>query len=352
MDATELINALQSIKDKFFTNNNMPKLVVGSGLSISYGIQGMEELQEHLNSKMPKILIDKPECIEKWDVISKRLESMDLENSLAVLDASKDQHLLTAITAETSKILLNTMQSKMVDIFNKDSGFKKMISFLSKSCSSNNRVLDIMTSNYDMLIELVADGLGIQCIDGFEGNILSKFNENVLKNPSAKYKTNGSHRYIRLFKPHGSLNWIKAGNDYMKYNDINSLLLDIDKICIVAPGGAKYRAGLTERCFRSNREIFNELIAYDFKIPLIIFGYGFNDEHFNALFMDNQTRPLLVISKSISPDIVERLKLSSDNVAIYFDGKCGLNKLLYKSQIYTVSDDLWNLDVFVERIIA
>ena len=35
------------IKRRTLSNNNMPKLIVGTGLSVVYGIPGMNELADH-----------------------------------------------------------------------------------------------------------------------------------------------------------------------------------------------------------------------------------------------------------------------------------------------------------------
>lgn len=41
---------VEDIKQRNLSRNNMPKLIVGTGLSIIYGVPGMKDLAEHLRT--------------------------------------------------------------------------------------------------------------------------------------------------------------------------------------------------------------------------------------------------------------------------------------------------------------
>ena len=48
----EFDDIIEDIKQKNLSRNNMPKLIVGTGLSICYGVLGMSALVFHLNRKI------------------------------------------------------------------------------------------------------------------------------------------------------------------------------------------------------------------------------------------------------------------------------------------------------------
>lgn len=45
---------VEDIKQRNLSRNNMPKLIVGTGLSVIYGVPGMKELAEHLGKEINK----------------------------------------------------------------------------------------------------------------------------------------------------------------------------------------------------------------------------------------------------------------------------------------------------------
>ena len=107
---------------------------------------------------------------------------------------------------------------------------------------------------------------------GFSGNLYQRFDENILKNPHEFYSKNIT--LVRLFKPHGSVNWIKEdGKDY-QLNDYRRLKIKKENIDIIAPGSFKYKSSMVNSVFRYHREIFNELIS-ESKKSYSIFIYGY-----------------------------------------------------------------------------
>lgn len=61
----------------------------------------------------------------------------------------------------------------------------------------------------------------------------------------------------------------------------------------------KYKSEMINSFFRCHREIFNELITDSKKnYSIFIYGYGFNDQHFNTVFEDTQ-KDVLVLTRTI-----------------------------------------------------
>lgn len=349
MDKDRLLEVIQKIKESHLSRTNFPKLMVGTGLSVNYKIAGMSALNEELNRFFSCMRNNDPNR-EKWESIKDNVSTNGLENGLQDVDFNRDVDFIECITKCTANLLLDDLSSNINDIMNKDTGFKKLLNYLLNTCSANHNVLDIMTPNYDLIIELICDSMGIQVIDGFLGNIYYKFDQYLLKQPNKKYILNSHYKYARLFKPHGSINWISGDNGLVKINDFRSLKHNIDKISIIAPGGDKYRQGMTVDEYRIMREEFNNVLSRSSLCPILIFGYGFNDDHFNCTIFENLNRPLLVISRSIKGEILE--KLNKNNNAVAFYSKNGSSYLLFRGTSYIINEKLWDINIFANNFFA
>ena len=72
-------------------------------------------------------------------------------------------------------------------IYEKDTGFCRLLNYLSGTVSVDKKIIDIMTPNYDRIIEIICDKLGIGVITGFYGSLYGKFSRNLLKQPTEVY---------------------------------------------------------------------------------------------------------------------------------------------------------------------
>lgn len=91
----------------------------------------------------------------------------------------------------------------MDEIYNRETGFRSLLNYLRNSVSCNNIIIDTMTLNYDRSIEIVCDSLKIKAITGFKGNIMNHYSDTYIRDINKKEFD------VRLFKSHGSLNWIE-----------------------------------------------------------------------------------------------------------------------------------------------
>lgn len=337
----------KDIKDRYLSKTNFPKLIIGTGLSISMGIPGMEGLSDKLNEEFEHCNDDS--LVKLWQKYKDRIKD-GLEAALADI-SSDDEPLVEAIRVITSEYILNKEHEKHSDILSKMSGLERLLKYLQGTVSVNYPVIDIMTPNYDRVIELVCDKLKIASTLGFAGNMYQSFNENILRKPHDYYSKNIT--LVRLFKPHGSLNWIKKGDKEYQVNDYEYLKRNKQYIDIIAPGGMKYKSGMLNSTFRCHREIFNELIT-DARnsFSLFIYGYGFNDQHFNIVFEDTQ-KDVIVLSKTIKSDIINKVLKNENWTLFYAEDKSGdentsRNYMIYRCRRYEIDRDLWDLGVFTD----
>lgn len=333
---------VEDIKQRNLSRNNMPKLIIGTGLSVIYGIPGMKELAGYLQKEISK---SKEYDLKKmWERHYDTIASKGLEIGLADL-TPEEMVLVNKIKILTAEYVLNSEEKLHAEILKRDTGFSRLLSYLRQTVSVNKRMIDIMTPNYDRIIEIVCDKLGIGVITGFQGNLYSRFYRNLLKQPTEFYNCR-KKTWVRLFKPHGSINWICENNKEYLTNNYNVLKEKTNCIEIVTPGSSKYEISLTNNTFRTMREDFNELLDMERQNSLLFYGYGFNDAHFDTVFLDSFQRNVLIIAKEVKPEILEKA-LERKNITVFY---CEENKdyMIYKSKKYRCELSLWNIDQFAD----
>lgn len=337
---------VEDIKQRNLSRNNMPKVIVGTGLSVIYGVPGMRELAEHLAKELDQSS-DK-HLKEIWKNHCDEIETNGLEAGLANLTQTEND-FVDAIKPITARFILESEEKLHKTILEKDTGFCRLLNYLSGTVSVDKKVIDIMTPNYDRIIEIICDKLGIGVITGFSGSLYGKFNRSLLKQPTEMYNCR-KYAWIRLFKPHGSINWIREnGNEYLT-NDYEILKEKAEYIEIVTPGSSKYKAGMTNNTFRHMREEFNELLNSKDNYSLLIYGYGFNDDHFDTALFENFQKNVLILSRDVKPDIIHKA-LAKKNITVFYheDDK---DYMIYKSRKYTIDLPVWDINRFADLFIG
>lgn len=333
---------VEDIKQRNLSRNNMPKLIIGTGLSVIYGVPGMKELAEHLETEIGNSSQKRLKKI--WEKHYDDIKSNGLEAGLANLTQSENI-LVDAIKPITAKYILESEEGLHKEILEKNTGFCKLLAYLGGTVSVSKRVIDIMTPNYDRIIEIVCDKLGIGVITGFQGSLYGKFNRNLLKQPTEMYNCKNGI-WVRLFKPHGSINWVnEEGNEYLT-NNYEILKEKAEYIEIVTPGSSKYKVGLTNNTFRCMREEFNELLNPEDSYSLLIYGYGFNDDHFDTALFDSFQKNVLILSRSVKQEIVNKA-LERKNITVFYHQN-DKEYMIYKSKKYIIDLPVWDIDQFAD----
>lgn len=337
---------VEDIKKNNLSRNIMPKLIVGTGLSLIYGVPGMKALAEYLGKEIKKS--KDTDLKAMWENRQDVIKSKGLEIGLANLTQA-ESILVDQIKLLTTKYILSSEEKIHGTILEKNTGFSRLLAYLSNTASVNNRVIDVMTPNYDRVIEIVCDKLGIGVITGFQGGLYCRFNRNLLRQPMELYNCKKS-TWIRLFKPHGSINWINEnGNEYLT-NNYEVLHQKLDYIEIVTPGSSKYREGLINNTFRCMREEFNELLSLEHNYSLLFYGYGFNDDHFDTALFDSFQKNVLISSRDVKLEILNKALERKNIIVFYHDGSN--DYMIYKSKKYVVDIPLWDINQFADIFIG
>ena len=149
--------------------------------------------------------------------------------------------------------------------------------FLRRICAKSVR--DIFTLNYDTLIEATLDNVRFHYIDGFRGSRNGWFDPSIFDEEPV------SNQYFRVYKLHGSINWIRESTGHVRRVMVSSVA-DIKDPVVVYPSEQKYlqtQFGAYEILMGRFRE---RLRAGRPNNCLVTLGYSYNDEHINEAIID------------------------------------------------------------------
>jgi hypothetical protein len=214
----------------------------------------------------------------------------------------------SALTNSSAKLILgnpeiNVTSKDLDDCLNhaKDALIKQCIlkpkpegthkTFLKKVLTRplNLKRLNLFTLNYDTLVEQAADAEGIVLIDGFVGAIERIFRpesyDQDLYFPAetTEGRVHRLDRVVHFYKLHGSVNWYAKEPDWDNPYGVsvcNNVTNDISPV-LIYPTPLKYG----ETVGMPYSELFRRF-AWAIVRPqstLFVIGYGFGDEHVNAI---------------------------------------------------------------------
>lgn len=275
MERDDIFRAVQSsIKDT-------PLLMIGSGYSATHGLPGMKALGEHLFAQL--------DCKYRgtacWDIFCENIQKGDdLETALSEVTLTPE--ILTDVKCETWN-LISASDLKLFEHIIFDNEPLPLSRLLKKLCQAQPRKLDIITTNYDRIVEYACDAIGMPVVTGFDGNYLKRF--------SGKFR---SQNAVNLLKVHGSLDVFQdAHNATVSIPMLRELRSGLIPE-IITPGRSKYEAILegTPRYL---------LVGADERIQragsFLCIGYGFNDTQVQARIL-TQIRagiPIVVLTRTV-----------------------------------------------------
>ena len=208
----------------------------------------------------------------------------------------------------------------------------------------NLRRVNLFTLNYDTLIEKGADAEGAVLVDGFVGTLQRVFRPEsydldfYFPAQTTEGRVHRFDRAMHLYKLHGSITWYKTlpgwENPYGLYATFFKQDNKEDEV-IIYPSPLKYGQALDlpySELFRR----FGNSVAQP-QAVLFTIGYGFGDEHVNAIIRQALAIPsftLVVVDPEPNNDfVVELMNLGDDRVWIVRGWELGtfehfVNKLL------------------------
>lgn len=299
---------------------NPPLIVWGSGATVSFGIPSMGALNDRLKKE-----------ISDFDINNDNLE-IELGKEKYQDKIPEIKKVIWNEINEADKLVLEKLTTSNSRDFN---GIKLLIQ---KFIEVHPQVLNIVTTNYDRVLEYTMSYYDILFTDGFYGKVLSSFNENLFQTKNV----------VNLIKVHGSLNWFNIDGE-IRY--INSCF---DKYTpqIIAPGKSKYQEAYNS----PYRELIQKADnAIKEASSFLVVGFGFNDEHLTPRIKTQIKKgvPLVLITRKITDSTFKELK-GAERYILFEENLSGQTNVIYKSsnseieQSIVLAGDFWQLSKFME----
>ena len=296
-----------------------PVIIWGSGATIPYGLPGMKDFRKSLQSELQ-------------DIDS----SANLESVLAKIE---DEESVDKIRKIIKAKVLKSDITCLKKFIQNENHLEPVTKMIEKFYNAHPQKIDIVTTNYDRVLEYAISRAGYNYTDGFTGQPLSKFSKSSFR----------EEKIINLIKVHGSLNWIihKDNLFFLPYEPkINGL-----RPVMILPSKRKFQDAY--------KEPYRTLIARsDESIEkadsFLVVGFGFNDEHLTPKIEGRikQGIPIVIVTKEATDSC--KNKISSSSQYCLFEESGNQTKVTFREKsekleryIY-IDDDYWSLNKFME----
>ncbi len=186
----------------------------------------------------------------------------------------------------------------------------------------NLRRANLFTLNYDTLIEKAADAEGAVLVDGFVGTLRRVFRPEsydvdfYFPAQTTEGRVHRFDRVLHLYKLHGSITWHRCTPDWENPYGLFATFYNQetpDDDVLIYPSPLKYGQALE----LPYSELFRRLGSAISQPQSVLFtiGYGFGDEHVNAIIRQALAIPsftLVVIDPAPTSDFVSHLRSLGD----------------------------------------
>ncbi|MBI5033276.1 MAG: SIR2 family protein [Chloroflexi bacterium] len=302
-----------------------------------------------------------PLAFEVWDMIKDRItdlqkrteiqskmnhERVGLEQALDLLDDG----------GATDTPYYHLVIEAIADLFlTKNPNLDVHIEFVRRLSQRGEPNVKIFSLNYDPLVERAAEATKVRLVDGFLGVEHAFFDASVFE--ERLFRIRGSYRGrqpdetakpLRLLKLHGSLGWYECRVQGIRRCAYISPLPNNTKRLMVPPQRRKatdtmllpYSAlwSIFRGCLSHNENPINRLAC---------FGYGFNDEHVNAVIEAAMARTdftLLIFTKELSDTAWNRWSVKP-NAVVVTETRCSL-----KAMVGPGHPDLWRFERLCKEV--
>lgn len=330
-------------------------LVIGTGCSMSiHSDFGMWALENHLHNCIPNLIDSDTQAKSDWErVKEKRKSGSDFENAL---NEVKSDFLLSSIIKETGIHVTNVSIATLHNIHCEDMPIMTLLDKLKHLLSSSHPALDIITPNYDLIIENALSRIGIPYSDGFYGEYVKSFNWTEAKNCFIRLLDSGKRKggiqkmipFVRLHKVHGSLNYFIQKDDVVRIDALSYFPTSSFERFIITPGESKHKKIVQNRSFYSEMDkCIGDVNSF------LFIGYGFNDIDIDKKICGDivsKGRKAIIVTKEITSDKGKAL-LENPNNIIIMDNRKGGATIYFNNEELNVDKPIWQIEQFTQEIL-
>ncbi len=213
----------------------------------------------------------------------------------------------------------------------------------------------VFNLNYDPLVERATEQARVRLSDGFVGHEHAFFEPAVFEERIGRIR--GTHRgrqfeetakQIQLLKLHGSVGWYECKTHGIRRCAFASTIPEDTKRLMIPPQWRKASDTMSPP-YSALWSTFRGALGQD-RVPinrLVCIGYGFADEHVNAVIENALARTdftVLAFTKELSDEAWTRWS-SKSNVIVVTEKRCSL-----KGNVGSGHCDLWNFERIAKEI--
>lgn len=227
--------------------------------------------------------------------------------------------------------------------------------FVKRIAQRKEPLTKVFSLNYDPLIERAAAKVKVRLADGFHGADQSYFDPAVFE--ERVFRIRGSHRGrqseetvkpIQLIKLHGSMGWYECTTDGVRRCGFGAEPPTTTKRLMVPPQRRK-AADTTVPPYSALWSVFRGCLCHN-AAPinrLVCIGYGFADEHVNAIVEAALARTdftVLIFTKALANAVWNRWSVKTNAIVVTED-RCAL-----KGQVGAGHVDLWSFERLAKEV--
>lgn len=325
--------------------------VIGSGASCGYGLPGMASLATHLRDWDPTEYLGEDDCVAWKQLVAQPRFVDDFEASLK--DPTIPLQVRSAISRQIA-LRIRADESSAISTLLREGKDGTYARYFQRVLRTAKPVAEVITTNYDRLIEVALAAAEIRVDTMFYGHTIGRLDESKSRDELLSLSSTGKRGrkatkrqdHIRLSKPHGSLDWFVVDGKIVR----SEIYLDTHTPAIVSPTGNKYRE-THELWFQRHESRMNTAISKS--QSMIFVGFGFNDEHLQHAISEVRERiPILVLSLGLTQNALAFIGQSPNVIGIEQNPDSEGSLVRWGSRETTaVPEDLWTLEGILKHIL-
>lgn len=259
-------------------------LLLGAGVSKACGLPNIEDITKMAkagitNAKFNELLDDK-DTVE--NILNKTQQLRVLLKSGKEINSLKEQDIID-IEKAIKEIIFKELSIE-IDTDN----FYNLVLWL--NFINRDYEKEIFTLNYDLLVEKALERASLPYFSGFIGNVKPFFITDSVDDFQGVYV---KQSWVKLWKLHGSLNFVKDTNDKIYIDNSGS---SVAENLLIYPSMDKYLSS-RKAPYISYLDRLRKYLVDKEKIVFVL-GYSFGDDHINEVIVNglNNNHRLSVIA--------------------------------------------------------
>lgn len=327
MDKDEIFKFIQKAV------SDPPLILVGSGGSAPYGLPSMKDLGDHLIRSLDSEYSGN----YYWDKFVENLKNgQDLETALSKL--SLDDSIIEDIRKETWKLISEKDLALFKSVFLAN---KVLVigSLIKKFYQPHPKCVNVITTNYDRVIEYACDSVKLPICTGFSGLYLKDYCDEF-----------PNKDVVNIIKVHGSLDMFRdthgASLNIPLMNELPSGVVPE----IITPGLSKFQAVLKGNP-RDLLSVSDRMIKK--ANSFLCIGYGFNDEQIQEKIITKirQNTPIVVITMQLTDSAAHLITNNAKSfVTIQKGDEPNTTEFCINNKTTVLDGCFWSIDGFMEII--